>query len=114
MFQFRTGISLLYVCQSTSLGLDYIQQAFEAVCACADSLTCFATRWQDAAPYAKVFYFLLYSASWLPEDLPERLQCACAFSELEAYLKQLKKQYLHKEVLAMIEDMVNPPMSDIC
>ncbi|KNG81223.1 hypothetical protein ANOM_010386 [Aspergillus nomiae NRRL 13137] len=114
VFQFRTGILLLYICRSASLGLDYIQQAFDAVCACADSLTCFATRWQDAAPYTKVFYFLLYSAPWLPEDLPERLQCVCSLSELEAYLKQLKKQYLHKEVLAMIEDMVNPPISDMC
>ncbi|KAJ1715858.1 hypothetical protein NYO67_1897 [Aspergillus flavus] len=105
VFQFRTGILLLYICRSENLGLDYTQQAFDAVCACADSLTCFATRWQDATPYAKVFYFLLCSASWLPEDLPERLRCACSSSELEAYLKQLKKQYLHKEVLAMIEDM---------
>ncbi|KAE8371381.1 hypothetical protein BDV26DRAFT_298846 [Aspergillus bertholletiae] len=113
VFQFRAGILLLYICKSASLGLDYMQ-AFDAVCACADSLTCFATRWQDAAPYAEVFNFLLHSASWLPKDLPERLQCACSFSELEAYLKQLKKQYLHKEVLAMIEDMLNTPMSDIC
>ncbi|QRD82375.1 hypothetical protein F9C07_1257101 [Aspergillus flavus] len=114
VFQFRTGILLLYICRSENLGLDYTQQAFDAVCACADSLTCFATRWQDATPYAKLFYFLLCSASWLPEDLPERLRCACSFSELEAYLKQLKKQYLHKEVLAMIEDMVEPLLSDIC
>ncbi|KAF7619570.1 hypothetical protein AFLA_001195 [Aspergillus flavus NRRL3357] len=114
VFQFRTGILLLYICRSENLGLDYTQQAFDAVCACADSITCFATRWQDATPYAKLFYFLLCSASWLPEDLPERLRCACSFSELEAYLKQLKKQYLHKEVLAMIEDMVEPLLSDIC
>ncbi|KAF7592784.1 hypothetical protein BBP40_012466 [Aspergillus hancockii] len=112
VFQFRSGILLLYISRLAALDSDSIQKAFDAVCACADSLTCFANRWQDATPYTEVFGYLLHYASWIPEELPSRLHRACSSDELEIYLKQLKRQYLHKEALEMIEDMLYASMQD--
>jgi hypothetical protein len=112
VFQFRTGVLLLYILRLAVLDSDSIQQAFDAVCTCADSLTCFANSWHDATPYAKIFDFLLHNASWIPEELRYWPHCGCSFDEMETYLKQLKKQYLHKEALDMIEDMIYTIMHD--
>ncbi|PLB48286.1 hypothetical protein P170DRAFT_497581 [Aspergillus steynii IBT 23096] len=105
VFQFMAGIMLLY-----AFWVDYREdipkrQAFDALCTCASTLSHFAQRWDDATSYIKVFNFILREATWVPEDLRGQLNSDCTREEFEYCLKQLKKQYLHKGVLSMIEDM---------
>ncbi|KAE8151026.1 hypothetical protein BDV25DRAFT_171741 [Aspergillus avenaceus] len=108
VFQFRAGIMLLYILWSPSgptVKPDSIRQAFDAVCACADSLTCFARRWKDAMPYLETLYFLIHCASWVPKELSSQVRGACSPDEFETFMGQLKRQYLHRSVLEMINDM---------
>lgn len=77
----------------------------EAVDACLKNLACFAERWDDAIPYFKVFQFLhqkilqTTGSSAMETDLP-------GLAEAEAHLNHLKKKYLHRAILGMIEDMM--------
>ena len=83
----------------------YERQAFIASRTCASTLSHFAERWEDATPYIKVFNFLLRQAKWIRGDSLGQLDSACSRDEFEYCLEQLKKQYLHKGVLSMIEGM---------
>lgn len=106
VFQFMAGVMLLYAFWVDHRDDVSKRQAFDALCTCASTLSHFAERWDDATPYAKVFSFLLREANWVPEDHSRHLSSECTRDELEYCLKQLKKQYLHKGVLGMIEDMI--------
>jgi hypothetical protein len=77
----------------------------EAIDACLQNFACFAERWEDAVPYCKIFQFLhrkilQTTGTYAMEvDLP-------TLAEAEAHLDQLKKKYLHRAILGMIEDMM--------
>jgi hypothetical protein len=77
----------------------------EAIDACLRNFACFAERWEDAVPYFKLFQFLHQKilqdtgATAMEIDLP-------GLAEAEAHLDQLKKKYLHRAILGMIEDMM--------
>lgn len=77
----------------------------EATDACLKNLACFADRWEDAVPYFKLFQFLYQKTH------QTTVSCAMATDfpglvEAEALLDQLKKKYLHRAILGMIEDMM--------
>jgi hypothetical protein len=69
------------------------------------NFACFAERWEDAIPYSKLFQFLhqkilqTTGSSATAVDSP-------GLVEAEAHLEQLKKKYLHRAILGMIEDMM--------
>lgn len=77
----------------------------EAVKACMKTLACFAERWDDAVSYYKIFEFLHHkinsntSTSVLDVDVPSLI-------DAEIHLEQLKRRYLHRAMLGMIEDMM--------
>lgn len=77
----------------------------EAIDACLKNFACFAERWEDAVPYFELFQFLhqkilqTTGTSAMEVDLP-------GLAEAEAHLDQLKKKYLHRAILGMIEDMM--------
>lgn len=77
----------------------------EAIDACLKNFACFAERWGDAVPYSELFQFLhqkilqTTGTSAMEADLP-------GLAEAEAHLDQLKKKYLHRAILGMIEDMM--------
>ncbi|GLI80655.1 hypothetical protein PoHVEF18_009012 [Penicillium ochrochloron] len=77
----------------------------EAIDACLKNFACFAERWEDAVPYYELFQFLhqkilqTTGAAAVEIDLP-------GLAEAEAHLDQLKKKYLHRAILGMIEDMM--------
>ncbi|THC92917.1 hypothetical protein EYZ11_007613 [Aspergillus tanneri] len=105
VFQFMAGIMLLYIFWVTPQDVESVRPAFDASCAYESTLSHFAERWEDATPYAKVFSFLFRQYTWLPKEPSEQLGLDCTLDEFEDCLKQLRKQYLHKGVLGMIEDM---------
>lgn len=77
----------------------------EAVKACMKNLACFAERWDDAVSYFKIFEFLHHkitsntSTSVLDIDVPSLI-------DAEFHLEQLKRRYLYRAMLGMIEDMM--------
>jgi hypothetical protein len=100
---------LLYMFWVAPRGREFTQQATQALYSCAITLSHFADRWPDAVPYARVFEYLLQRGSWLKEDPSYIPTDSCTANQLENYLSQLKKQYIHKAVLEMIEDMIYQP-----
>ena len=76
----------------------------EAIEACTKNLSCFADRWDDAAPYHKMFQFLHQKIMWDADT--STLESVPSVEEAEFYLEQLKKKYLHRAILGMIEDMM--------
>ncbi|KAJ5901707.1 hypothetical protein N7495_002235 [Penicillium taxi] len=115
VYQFRAGITLLYLIWATSPLTDKFSslqndtyQSPEAIEACTKSLTCFVDRWKDATPYLKVFRFL-----------KEKTLCSVnttllefsslTLAESESCLELLKRKYLHRAILGMIEDMMYAP-----
>ncbi|KAL4895711.1 hypothetical protein BDV59DRAFT_199699 [Aspergillus ambiguus] len=109
VFQFRSGIMLLYMFWVAPRDRKYAQQATDALRSCANTLLHFADRWPDAIPYARVFEYLLRRGTWLEDDTTYISNHPCAANELDNFLSQLKKQYIHKAVLEMIEDMIYQP-----
>lgn len=76
----------------------------EAIEACSKNLTCFSDRWEDAVPYYKIFQFLHQKIMWDADT--SALESLPSLEEAECYLEQLKKKYLHRAILGMIEDMM--------
>lgn len=79
----------------------------EAIAACAKSLACFGDRWNDAMPYYKIFQFLHQKILWNTDSSSAALERDFpSLVEAESYLEQLKKRYLYRAILGMIEDMM--------
>lgn len=77
----------------------------EAIKACLKNFACFADRWEDAVSYLKVFECLHQKISWNTD--PSVLDVGTtSLEEAEVHLEQLKKKYLHRAILGMIEDMM--------
>lgn len=76
-----------------------------AIEACSKNLSCFADRWEDAAPYFKMFEFLRQKISWTTDASVLDVNMP-SLDEAEIHLEQLKKKYLHRAILGMIEDMM--------
>ncbi|KAJ5161808.1 hypothetical protein N7492_007200 [Penicillium capsulatum] len=110
VYQFRAGIMLLYLIWTTrpaksrpdNREQNHIYHSPEAVEACTKTLACFADRWDDAKPYFKVFSFLRQKTLW-DDTLRDGI---ATLEETECDLDQLKKNYLHRAILGMIEDML--------
>ncbi|CAG7924445.1 unnamed protein product [Penicillium olsonii] len=111
VFQFRAGITLLYiVCtmkgSSDNKGRQVQSTAQEAISTCAASLNAFAHRWPDAIPYMRVFEFLQQKVGWAGDGIELEPTALILLEEAELQLEQLKKRYLHRAVLGMIEEMM--------
>lgn len=94
---------LLYLFWVTAREDRFIRQALEALEACLKTITNFADRWKDAVPYKTALDFLIERTNWIPKEF---VDIGCSMEETEKSLVQLKKQYLHRAVLGMIEDMI--------
>lgn len=97
----------LYIVWSTTRQQNRIESySLEAISACATTLSCFANRWADSLSYTKLFDFLhqkvLNSTSVDPYDA----RPSVSIEDAESYLEQLKKRYLHRAVLDMIEEIM--------
>lgn len=77
----------------------------EAIKACLKNFACFADRWEDAVSYLKVFEFLHQKISW-STDASVLDAGVTSLEEAEVHLEQLKRKYLHRAILGMIEDMM--------
>ncbi|CAL5866801.1 uncharacterized protein PFLUO_LOCUS1011 [Penicillium psychrofluorescens] len=108
VFQFRAGIMLLYIVWSTTRQLGRIESySLEAIPACATTLSCFASRWTDALTYSKLFDFLHHKVlDSTNVDLYDT-RSSVSIEDAEFYLEQLKKRYLHRAVLDMIEEIMH-------
>jgi hypothetical protein len=98
---------LLYLFWVTPREDRFIRQALEALEACLITITNFADRWKDAVPYTTALDFLIERANWIPKEFVQRHDISCSMQEMEKCLVQLKKQYLHRAVLGMIEEMIS-------
>lgn len=112
MYQFRAGIMLLYLIWATRpiADISYLQQnqsynSPEAIEACTKSLACFTDQWSDALPYLKVFEFLQHRILWNSDAIAPGTG-TLSLEEAEVYLERLKRTYLHRAILGMIEDMM--------
>jgi hypothetical protein len=102
---------LLYIVWTTKLSDSRNQQHIrqttqEAITTCASNLTGFVNRWTDAMPYMNVFGFLRQKVMWNDDTSTSECGTPVLLEEAELYLEQLKKSYLHRAVLGMIEDMI--------
>ncbi|KAJ5247103.1 hypothetical protein N7468_002086 [Penicillium chermesinum] len=114
VYQFRAGIMLLYLIWATrpiarslddDISLNYYSP--EAINACTKSMACFADRWRDALPYSKIFEFIQQQIlGTSAQAAPGLSESTMTLEEAEMYLEQLKKKYLHRAILGMIEDMM--------
>ncbi|CAG8923943.1 unnamed protein product [Penicillium salamii] len=108
VFQFRAGIMLLYIVWMTKSTADSRdrqaqQTAQEAISTCETNLNAFVHRWPDAMPYMRVFEFLQQRVG---DGLGLESTTPVLLEEAELHLEQLKKKYLHRAVLAMIEEIM--------
>ncbi|KAJ5767363.1 uncharacterized protein N7511_004979 [Penicillium nucicola] len=102
VFQFRAGIMLLYVAWATKSMAD----TRKAIDACAMNLAGFVDRGTDAMPYMRVYEFLRQKVLWTAGvDEPEN-DNLLLLEEAETHLEKLKKGYLHRAVLRMVEDIM--------
>ncbi|KAK9852040.1 Fungal transcriptional regulatory protein [Penicillium brevicompactum] len=111
VFQFRAGIMLLYIAWTTRSMSDcrdqQIQQSIQqAISTCTTNLTVFGDRWTDAMPYLRVFEFLHQKILQPGDAFEVENETVVSLEEAELNLGQLKKRYLHRAVLGMIEDMM--------
>ncbi|EAW07362.1 fungal specific transcription factor domain-containing protein [Aspergillus clavatus NRRL 1] len=106
VFQFRAGVMLLYIFWVTPREQRFMQQALEALEACLKTIDQFADRWHDATPYKNALDFLVQRAPWIPKVFTQQQWVNWDLQKMDDCLARLKKQYLHKGVLEMIEDMI--------
>ncbi|KAJ5872750.1 Tetratricopeptide-like helical [Penicillium soppii] len=78
----------------------------ETIATCAANLSGFIDRWTDAIPYMNVFEFLRQKIMWNIDTAAVEPSTPVLPADAELYLEQLKKSYLHRAVLGMIEDMM--------
>lgn len=97
---------LLYIFWVTPREQRFMQQALEALEACLKTIDQFADRWHDATPYKNALDFLVQRAPWIPKVFTQQQWVNWDLQKMDDCLARLKKQYLHKGVLEMIEDMI--------
>lgn len=85
---------------------DIVNQSPEAIGICATNLAGFADRWTDAMPYLKLFGFLRHKILGSPDPSSLDTNDSVSLDEAKSFLGLLKKKYLHRAVLGMIEDMM--------
>ncbi|KAJ5693791.1 hypothetical protein N7536_004203 [Penicillium majusculum] len=112
VFQFRAGIMMLYIVWATTHITDIQDQQRirqnnqQAIATCAANLAGFVDRWKDVTPYMKVFEFLRQKIMWNSGTFGVNSSALISLDEAELHLEQLRKNYLHRAVLGMIEDMM--------
>lgn len=78
----------------------------QAIATCAANLAGFVDRWKDVTPYMKVFEFIRQKIMWNAGTFGDNSSATVSLEEAELQLEQLRKNYLHRAVLGMIEDMM--------
>lgn len=78
----------------------------QAIATCAANLAGFVDRWKDATPYMNVLEFLRQKIMWNDGTFDVNSSAPVSLEEAELHLEQLRKNYLHRAVLGMIEDMM--------
>lgn len=78
----------------------------QAIATCAANLAGFVDRWNDATPYMKVLEFVRQKIMWDSGTFEANSSAAIPLEVAELHLEQLRKSYLHRAVLGMIEDMI--------
>ncbi|KAJ5435599.1 Tetratricopeptide-like helical [Penicillium cf. griseofulvum] len=108
VFQFRAGIMMLYIVWVTAPVSDIRNQQHirQAVATCAANLAGFVNRWKDAMPYMNVLEFIRQKIMWDSGTFEPNTSAPISLEEAELHLEQLRKNYLHRAVLGMIEDMM--------
>ncbi|KAJ5834023.1 hypothetical protein N7447_000049 [Penicillium robsamsonii] len=108
VFQFRAGIMMLYIVWATAPVSDIRnqQRIRQAVATCSANLAGFVDRWKDATPYMNVLEFIRQKIMWNTGTFEPNSSTPVSLEEAELHLEQLKKNYLHRAVLGMIEDMM--------
>ncbi|KAI2707263.1 hypothetical protein CBS147332_6917 [Penicillium roqueforti] len=112
VFQFRAGIMMLYIVWATTPISDIRDQQRirennqQAIATCAANLAGFVDRWNDATPYMKVLEFVRQKIMWDSGTFEANSSAAIPLEVAELHLEQLRKSYLHRAVLGMIEDMI--------
>ncbi|KAJ5309216.1 hypothetical protein N7508_004595 [Penicillium antarcticum] len=102
VFQFRAGIMLLYIAWATKS----MNDTRKAIDACAMNLAGFVDRGTDAMPYMRVYEFLRQKVMWNSRIDEAETNNIVLLEEAETHLEQLKKGYLHRAVLRMVEDII--------
>ncbi|KAJ5774728.1 hypothetical protein N7457_009624 [Penicillium paradoxum] len=112
VFQFRAGIMMLYIVWATTPMTDIRDQqrirqnTQQGVATCAANLAGFVDRWKDAMPYKNVLEFLHQKIMWNTGTFGIGNGAPLFLEDAKLHLEQLKKNYLHRAVLGMIEDMM--------
>jgi hypothetical protein len=103
---------MLYIVWATTAMIDardqerIRQNTQQGIATCVANMAGFVDRWKDATPYMSVLEFIrqkIMSDSGSFEDISS---VSMSLGEAELHLAQLKKNYLHRAVLGMIEDML--------
>ncbi|KAJ5245311.1 hypothetical protein N7489_005407 [Penicillium chrysogenum] len=109
---FRAGIMMLYIVWATTPITDIRDQqrirqnTHQAIATCAANLAGFVDRWKDATPYMNVFEFIRQKIMWNAGTFEANSSAPISLEEAGLHLEDLKKKYLHRAVLGMIEDMM--------
>ena len=82
------------------------QNIHQAIATCAANLAGFVDRWKDATPYMNVFEFIRQKVMCNAGSFEADSSVPVSQEEAELHLEELKKKYLHRTVLGMIEDML--------
>ncbi|KAJ5131262.1 uncharacterized protein N7515_007301 [Penicillium bovifimosum] len=112
VFQFRAGIMMLYIVWATMAmtdiqGQERIRQnSQQGIATCVANMAGFVDRWKDATPYMNVLEFIRQKIMRDFGSFEEIPSVPISLGEAELQLAQLKKNYLHRAVLGMIEDML--------
>ncbi|KAJ5961337.1 uncharacterized protein N7479_008487 [Penicillium vulpinum] len=108
VFQFRSGIMMLYIVWATASISDIRnqQRIRQAIATCTANLAGFVERWKDAMPYMNVLEFIRQKIMWNAGTFEVDSNAPVSLEEAEFHLQQLRKNYLHRAVLGMIEDMM--------
>lgn len=78
----------------------------QAIDTCAANLAGFVDRWKDVTPYMKVFEFIRQKVMWNAGTFGVNSSSPVLLEEAGLHLEQLRRNYLHRAVLGMIEDMM--------
>jgi hypothetical protein len=93
---------LLYIAWTTKSMTD----TRKAIDTCAMNLAGFVDRWTDAMPYMRVYEFLRQKVMWNSGIGEAETSNMVLLEEAGLHLEQLKKGYLHRAVLGMVEDIM--------
>jgi hypothetical protein len=93
---------LLYIAWATKSMTD----TRKAIDTCAMNLAGFVDRGTDAMPYMRVYEFLRQKVMWNAGIGEAETDNVVSLEEAALHLEQLKKEYLHRAVLRMVEDIM--------